>query len=107
MEGDQDRTPQADCRDWHAWHNRQPPGPHTLYVTGECSVPETGWTVDLRRHEPPGFNPQDLLLDLVIQRSDSYVTTNVSVRYEEETDFEYDTVTILPGVLSIPVEVVV
>ncbi len=107
MEGDQDRTPQADCRDWYAWLNRQPPGPHILYVTGECSVRETGWTVDLRRHEPPGFNPQDLLLDLVMHRSDSYETTDVSVRYEEETDFEYDTVTILPDGPSIPVEVAV
>ena len=63
--------------------------------------------MELRRHEPQGFNPKDLLLDRVVHSSDSYDTTTVSVRYEEGTDFEYDTVTILPDGPSIPVEVVV
>jgi hypothetical protein len=106
MQSYQDRTPPGDCRDWYAWHNRQPPGPQTLYVTGVCTVPDTGWTVELRRHEPQGINPKVLLLDLVVRKSETYETTAVSVRYEEATDFIYDAVTILPDGPSIPVEVV-
>jgi hypothetical protein len=33
---------------WKAWHDKQPPGPGTLYVTGEGSFPTSGYTVELR-----------------------------------------------------------
>jgi hypothetical protein len=34
-------------------------GPPTLHVTGECEFPSGGFTLELRRHEPQGFNPRD------------------------------------------------
>jgi hypothetical protein len=84
-----------------------PPGPKTLRVTGTCTFPTTGYTVQLRRHAPQGINPKDLLLDkIVIPPSGpvAQVITDVEVRYEEITDVEYDTVTILPDGPSVPVQ---
>lgn len=95
------------CRDWYASHDHMPPGPATLRVTGICTFPSTGYSVQLRRHEPQGINPRDLLLDKIVIAPTDIVgpaITDVEVRYEETTDFEYDTVTILPDGPSIPVE---
>ncbi len=95
------------CRDWYASHDHMPPGPATLRVTGICTFPSTGYSVQLFRHEPQGINPRDLLLDKIVIAPTDIVgpaITDVEVRYEEITDFEYDTVTILPDGPSIPVE---
>lgn len=95
------------CRDWSAWHDHQPPGPPTLHVHGECEFPTAGYTVELKRQEPQGINPRDLLLARVINGPAGPVATVftiVEVDYGEETDFEYDTVTILPDGPTIPVE---
>ena len=95
------------CRDWSAHHDHEPPGPATLRVTGTCSFGTPGYTIELRRHEPQGINPKDLLLDKIVIPPGgdvgAQVITHVEARYEEITDFEYDTVTILPGGPSIPV----
>ena len=101
-----DRSP-GTCRDWYASHDHMPPGPATLRVTGTCTFPSTDYRVDLRRHEPQGVNPRDLLLDkIVIEPSGvvGHAFTDVDVRYEEITDVEYESVTILPDGPSIPVE---
>jgi hypothetical protein len=101
-----DAPGQAECRNWVAWRNLEPPGPAQLVVTAECTVP-SGYTVSLMRHEPPGTNPRDLLLDQVVHAPadpPAAGQTQVAARYEEETDVEYDTVTILPGGPSIPVD---
>lgn len=95
------------CHDWSAWHDHQPPGPTTLNVHAECEFPTAGYTVELKRQEPQGINPKDLLLIKVVHEPTGPVAdviTTVEARYHEETDFEYDTVTILPDGLSIPVE---
>lgn len=95
------------CHDWSAWHDHQPPGPTTLHVHGECEFPTAGYTVELKRQEPQGINPKDLLLTKVVHEPTgpvAEVITTVEARYREETDFEYDTVTILPDGASIPVE---
>jgi hypothetical protein len=100
-------VPPTDCRDWSAWHDHQPPGPPTLHVRGECEFPTAGFSVELRRHEPQGINPKDLLLDLIVNKPSglvSQVITVEEVRYDEVTDFEYDTVTILPDGPSIDVQ---
>lgn len=94
------------CRDWVAIHNRQPPGPARLIVRGTCTFLTTGFSVELRRHEPQGINPRDLLLDRIEHPPTGPVldvVTDVEVTYEEETDFDYDAVTILPDGPSIPV----
>lgn len=95
------------CHDWYAAHDHMPPEPAVLRVTGTCTFPTAGYKVELYRHEPQGINPKDLLLDkVVIAPVDPVVPviTDVEARYEETTDFEYDTVTILPDGPSIPVE---
>ena len=95
------------CRDWQAWHDRQPGATPTLHVTGACEFPTAGYSVVLRRHEPQGINPRDLLLDRVVDAPSgpvAEVITVVEVHYREETDVAYDTVTILPDQGSVPVE---
>lgn len=101
------RKPVGDCRDWSALHDHQPPGPPTLHVRGECEFPSAGYAVELRRREPQGINPKALLLDRIVHEPSgpvSQVVTVVEARYKEETDFEYDTVTILPDGMSVPVQ---
>jgi hypothetical protein len=96
-----------ECGEWSAWHNLEPGSPPTLIVVGQCTFPTAGYKVELRRHEPQGFNPKDLLLDLIVHEPTGpvpQVITTVEARYEEETDFEYDSVTILPEGPSIRVE---
>ena len=100
-------TELAECSNWSAWHGSRPPAPPVLTVAGECEFPTAGYSVELRRHEPQGINPRDLLLDLVVHEPTgpvAQVITTVESRYEEETDFEYESVTILPDGPSIPVE---
>jgi hypothetical protein len=96
------------CRDWAAWHDRQPGGEPTLHVNGTCPLPP-GDEAILKRHEPQGINPSNLLLDLEVIRAGSVGdgTQDVPVRYEEVTEFEYRTVTILPSGPTIAVEIVV
>lgn len=109
MEGaDQSRTAR-ECSGWYASHDHMPPGPATLRVTGECRFRTTGYRVTLRRREPQGINPKDLLLELIVEEPPpgSIVGqgfTTMEARYEEETDFEYDTVTILPDGVTVSVE---
>ncbi len=89
-----------------AVHDREPPGPAVLRVTGSCTFNTAGFTVELCRHEPQGINPRDLLLDLTITPPDdvaAQVITTVEVVYKEQTEAEFDTVTILPDGISVPV----
>ncbi len=99
--------PAGSCSDWLAWHDHQPPGPPVLHVRGECEFPTAGFSVELRRHEPQGINPRDLLLDRIVREPSGpvpQVITVVEARYREETDFEFDTVTILPDGMSVKVQ---
>jgi hypothetical protein len=88
----------ANCRDWSAEHFRRPP--HSLFlVRGKCEFPTTGYSVELRRSEPQGTYPGELSLDLVIQVPKptdpvQEVITTVIAEYQEETETDYDAVTI-------------
>jgi hypothetical protein len=98
--------PEGRCGNWTAWVDRQPPGPATLYVTGECLFRTGGFTVTLRRRAPQGINPRDLLLDRIVEPPTGPATTaltRVEVRYSEETSAGFDTVTILPDGVTVPV----
>lgn len=100
-------APRYDCGNWYASHDHMPPGPRTLQVRGECTFPTGGYSATLRRREPQGINPTDLLLELVVEVPIDIVTqviATVPVEYREETDVEYETVTILPDITSLPVE---
>jgi hypothetical protein len=64
--------------------------------------------VELRRRHPQGINPKDLLLELIVteQRGWEEKETTLEARYEEQMDFEYETVTILnilPAGVTVPV----
>ncbi|MGH2917086.1 MAG: hypothetical protein ACRDLS_00585 [Solirubrobacteraceae bacterium] len=90
---------QGTCTNWYAVHDKEPPGPAKLIVTGSCTFPTAGYEVELVRANPQGINPKDLLLNKVVHPPEGPVAqtvTEVQVRYEELTEFDYDTVTILP-----------
>jgi len=96
----------AGYHDFSALHRHEPRGHATLRVTGICTVSVADSKVELRRAEPQGINPTDLLLERVIVSRRPAVGSeapgklplgvDVPVRYEEQTDVEYRTVTILP-----------
>src|ERR671921_935687 len=67
MEGTDSSQTAWNCSDWYAWHDHEPPGPATLRVTGKCEFRTTGYKVKLKRREPQGINPKDLLLDLIVE----------------------------------------
>lgn len=100
----------GECRDWNAVHDQEPPGPFKLVVTGTCAMPTPGYAVELRPRAPQGINPKDLLLDKIVTAPSGIqprVLTDVDVRYEDETDVDYDTVTILPDGPTVDVVVAV
>jgi hypothetical protein len=89
------------CRDWKALN-----GPGVLVVDGWCTFPTAGFNMELRKVEPQGANPEDLLLERVVTVPEGYqppVVRAIEAHYEEVTDFEYKTVTILPDGLTIDV----
>jgi hypothetical protein len=98
--------PPAGYHDFSAVHHHEPGGRATLVVSGICTVPGANSVVELRRAEPQGINPTDLLLERVVTErpvgprlvvGKLPLGVDVPVRYEEPTDVEYRTVTILPG----------
>jgi hypothetical protein len=87
------------CRDWKAWHDRMPGAEPTLHVTGRCEFPSSGYEVRLKRHTPQGINPRDLLLDVLVTEPTgpvNQVVTELDVSYDEQTDVDYQSATILP-----------
>jgi hypothetical protein len=96
-----------ECQDWNAIHDHMPPGPATLRVSGECRMPTPGYRCELKIHEPQGTNPKDLLLDLVVSEPTGpqpEVVTPCEVRFETDTETEYETVSIIDVELGIPVQ---
>jgi hypothetical protein len=92
------------CKDWRAL---QPQGAGKLMVRGWCTYPSSGWSMELRRREPQGTDPADLLLERVESLAEGYqarVIKAIEAEYVEETETEYDTVTILPDEVTIEVE---
>jgi len=98
---------QMEFCNWAAWYDHQPPGPRVLHVVGRCEFPTPGYSVELRRREPQGINPRELLLDCIVHAPSGVVPQVITAGgagYREETDFEYDTVTLLPDGPSISVQ---
>lgn len=82
------------CKDWKALQ-----GPGVVVVDGWCTFPTAGWQMELRKAEPQGINPEDLILERVVTVPEGYqpaVIRAIEVHWEEATDFEYKTVTIVP-----------
>lgn len=102
---------QPKSSNWKAWLNVMPGSGPTLHVTGDVTVPTGGYSAKLIGHVPQGFNPQILLLDLVVTPPppDRVVTqafTTIKVTYEEKTKIKYTQVTILPDDITVDVETV-
>jgi hypothetical protein len=98
----------GDCGNWIALHRRERGSAPLLFVSGKCDIPAP-LTV-LKRRPLQGPNSKNLLLDRgvnhveLVAGSGAGGTRAVLVNYSEETDEEYDTVTILPDDVSIPVK---
>lgn len=87
----------------------RPGRPAVLVVEGGCTLGSSGYEVSLVRHEPQGAVAEDLLLDLVLKEPGPDaevlpVLTTYPVRYEEESDVLFETVTILPDGPSVRVK---
>jgi hypothetical protein len=87
------------CRCFRAGSFRHAEGGLGLRVTATCTTRTGGHRVELRRHVPPGINPDDLLLDLVVtppSGSSTDALTDVDVVFQERVGRLPTTVTILP-----------
>ena len=92
---------------WEAIHDLMPPTPARLRVNGVLQMPTPGYQLTLKRAVPQGFNPQILMLELETQKptgNQLQVITPTEVSFEEETDFDYSHVTILPVGTTIEVQ---
>ena len=75
----------VESHDWAAWVSRFPGSPVSFHVTGTVELPSPGYSVTLVPAAPQGFNPNDLILDLKIERLEGFfpqVITPVEVRYD-------------------------
>ena len=94
------------CHGWEAWHEQVGTRVPTLYVSGECTFPTTGYVARLDPHTPQGNDPRDLLLDLVVQVPTgpvNEVETAFRVQYTKRFSPSYDTVSIVDVAAGIPV----
>ncbi|HVL51554.1 MAG TPA: hypothetical protein VM754_08660 [Actinomycetota bacterium] len=88
------------CGEFKAKWEKRPDKPGILTVAGECSLAAV-YRVDLVRHDPPGENPEQLVLDLVINLPSGLPPTAVEGRatlnfsYKEQTDEPYTSVLII------------
>ncbi len=95
------------CSGWTAIHNFMPPAPAKLRVHTKCTFPKPGFRVTLKKHVPQGIVPQTLLLDKEVKLPidpQKGGETVIEATYEEETDFHYTEVLILPDQVKIKVE---
>jgi hypothetical protein len=97
----------SNCKDWTAIHDFQPPRPARLRVHGKCTFPTPGYKVSFKHHHPQGINPSILLLDKTVTPPSGIepdVVTTIDVHYEEQTDYHYTEVEILPDQVKIKVQ---
>lgn len=72
-------------------------------------MPTSGYRCSLKKAEPQGTNPRDLLLELVIDRPTGVqrpVITPCAIEYELNTFEEFDTVSIVDVEVGIPVQTI-
>jgi hypothetical protein len=96
----------SQCSGWKAWQDNMPGSSPTIYVTGACRFPTTGYSVAL---EPVvGTNPPGLLqLEYKIHKPEDQVLqviTEVEAHYSQDTNAVYQEVQILPDNIKIAVE---
>jgi hypothetical protein len=88
-----------ECQDWTATINTGPPGGSALLVvTGRCTLPTPGYHCELRRHDPQGVEPSNLLLELIVVEPSGVqpmVRTDYPLRFEIKPVSGYKTVSVL------------
>lgn len=100
---------QGNCFGWEAIHDFMPPGTPTLTVTGRCRFRTSGFKVRLVEAVPQGINPRILLLRKIVtppRGGAADVITTVDVKFTKKTKTKYTSVTILPEVVTVKVQVV-
>lgn len=86
---------------WYAWHDWMPGSKPTLFVTGELTLVSPGYRVRLEKHDPQDEGEETLVLDLLIEASESSgdeakTTEGIQeVRYEEQTNTSYQDIMIV------------
>jgi hypothetical protein len=93
------------CDDWSVRKLQRPGEREQLVVSAVCAV-RGGERLELRRDEPQGINPADLLLELVVYRGpfpEGPASRDVRISHVE-FDAGYKTVTVLPDGPTLPVE---
>ncbi len=92
------------CHDWTVEKVRAVGGGPHLLVSAVCAI-RGGERLQLRRHDPQGINPAELLLELVVHRSpfpDGPASREERI-IDVEPDAGYARVTILPDGPTLPV----
>jgi len=87
--------------------DHQPPGPQTLRVSATAVCPTEGWEVTLSKSEPQGINPKELLLDVneTAPAGDvAQIVTEIPVEFVDDSETEYDSVSIKDGPASTEVQ---
>ena len=99
---------ESPCKNWSAVHDFMPPRSGRLVVKGECTFPTPGYTVKLSKKEPPGYNPNILILERTVTSPTGVpepdLLTTIEAHYEEVTQSHYEQVQILPDQTTIPVK---
>jgi dienelactone hydrolase len=90
------------CKEWKA---QQPVGGGKIMVRGWCTFPGSGWSMELVRRDSD--DPAELVLERVVAFDPGRQAATVKAieaEYVEETETEYDRVTILPDGSTIEVQ---
>jgi hypothetical protein len=101
MEASQGELP-GKMRDWRALL-----GPGVIVVDCWVTFPSAGWSMELRKAEDQGDDPERIVLERVVTFPVGYqppVIRGLDVRWEEKTTVEYKTVTILPDGIELEVQ---
>lgn len=81
-------------------------GPGIVVVDCFVLFRTAGWKMDLVKAEQQSDDPEELVLQRVVEIPQGYqppVIRGIDVHYEEQTDVEYKTVTVLPDNLRLEV----
>ena len=98
------------CEEWSAWYNTAPAGPKTLHVKGVCTFHSSGYEVKLIRRKPQSLKPESCTLDVAITAPIGIGgiergIRHMPVHYSEESEKQYDSVSIEPDHVIVAVKI--
>jgi hypothetical protein len=103
MQASEQEPPQLPgrCRDWKALL-----GPGVVVVDVWVTFPTAGWSMELKKAEEQGDDPEQLVLERVVTFPQGYqppVVRGLDVHWEEKSDVQYTSVRIVPDELILEV----